>query len=133
MPHAVQITQLLKTTKSWNGSPLPGIGSGTTEFKVLHFRIPPGAKTTIHLHPMNGAGYMIEGELTMFSTEDPHGSFDNPKQVKKVKLKTGDAWAESVNAWHYGENTGKEEAEFILIFAGQVDTPPTLSLGTHPE
>jgi quercetin dioxygenase-like cupin family protein len=130
MSNSVNIKQILKTTESWSGSPLPGFGSGVTEFRVLHFKIEPGAKTTVHVHPMNGAGYMISGELTMFSTEDPNGSFANPKQIKKIELKAGDAWAESVNIWHYGENRGKVDAEFILIFAGQLDVPPTLSLGT---
>ncbi|MBX7066919.1 MAG: cupin domain-containing protein [Parachlamydiales bacterium] len=126
----VYIKEVLKTTQSWSGTPLPGFNSGVTEFKILHYRIEPGAKTTVHVHPMNGAGYMISGELTMFSTNDPMGSFDNPTQVKSVTLKKGDAWAESVNIWHYGENQGKTDAEFILIFAGQKDVPPTLSLGT---
>lgn len=130
MTDPVQIRQILKTSKSWNGSPLPGFNSGMTEFKVLFFKIAPGGKTTIHVHPLNGAGYMISGELTLFSTEDPQGKFDNPKQVKTVTLKVGDAWAESVNIWHYGENQGREEVQFVLMFAGQVDVPPTLSLGT---
>lgn len=132
MDSLVQITQVLKTTQSWSGTPLPGFSSGQTEFRVLFFKIAPRGKTTVHVHPLNGAGYMIAGELTMFSTEDPNGSFHNPKQVKKITLKAGDAWAESVNLWHYGENQGTEEAEFVLIFAGQIDIPPTLSLGTRP-
>jgi len=131
MSSQVEIKQILKTCSSWSGTPLPGFNSGKTEFKVLLFKIAPGGKTTVHVHPLNGAGYMIAGELTMFSTEDPQGSFDNPKQVKKVTLKEGDAWAESVNIWHYGENQGKKDAEFVLMFAGQVDVPPTLSLGTR--
>lgn len=85
----------------------------------------------MHVHPSNGAGYMIAGELTMFSTEDPNGSFENPKQVKKITLTAGDAWTESVNTWHYGENKEDTEVEFVLIFAGEVDVPPTLSLGTR--
>ena len=127
----VRITQLLKTTQSWSGTPLPGFNSGVTEFKILHYKIAPGGKTTIHVHPMNGAGYLISGELIMFSTEDPHGSFENPAQVKSVVLKQGGAWAESVNIWHYGENQGDADVEFVLMFAGQVDVPPTLSLGTR--
>jgi quercetin dioxygenase-like cupin family protein len=130
MSDPVQIKQVLKTTNSWSGSPLPGFNSGVTEFKVLFFKIAPGGKTTVHVHPMNGAGYMISGALTMYSTEDPHGSFANPKQVRSVTLKAGDAWAESVNIWHYGENLGTEEVQFVLIFAGQKDIPPTISLGT---
>lgn len=131
MPHRVQITQILKTSNSWNGTPLPGFGSGKTEFKVLHFKIAPGGKTTVHLHPLNGAGYMIAGELTMYATTDPHGSFDDPKQVTSIVLKAKDVWAEAVNAWHYAENLGSSDVEFVLVFAGQVDIPPTLSLGTR--
>ena len=130
MSDQVHIKQVLKTSSSWSGAPLPGFNSGQTEFRVLHFKIIPGGKTTVHVHPMNAAGYMIAGELTMFSTEDPHGSFDHPKQIQKVILRKGDAWAESVNIWHYGENKGNTDAEFVLIFAGQIDVPPTLSLGT---
>ena len=131
MSHLVEIKQILKTSKSWSGSPLPGFGSGAAEMKVVHFKIAPGGKTTIHVHPMNGAGYILQGELVMFSTDDPHGSFDNPKHVKSIKLGKGDAWAESVNVWHYGENQGKVDVEFIVVFAGEVDIPPTLSLGTR--
>lgn len=132
MTNEVNITQVLKTTTSWNGAILPGFNSGITEFRVLRFQIAPGAKTTVHLHPLNGVGYMISGVLTMFSTEDSQGSFKDAKKVKKIQLTAGDAWAESVNAWHYGENQGTDMAEFVLVFAGQIDVPPTLSLGTKP-
>ncbi|HAB98512.1 MAG TPA: hypothetical protein DCE71_01660 [Parachlamydiales bacterium] len=128
MSGLVRITQILKTSTSWSGTPLPGFHSGTTEIKMLHFKIAPGAKTSVHMHPLNGAGYMLSGELTMFSTEDPHGNFSHPGQVKKMTFKVGEAWAESVNIWHYGENQGSKDAEFILVFAGQADIPPTLSL-----
>ncbi len=129
----VQIKEVLRSTESWDGSPLPGFGSGKTEMRVLHFKMGPGAKTTIHMHPMNGAGYMIAGTLTMYATDDPQGSFNDPKRIKKVVLKPGDAWAETVNTWHYGINEGKEEVEFVLIFAGHEKTPPTLSLGTRRD
>jgi len=133
MPDSVKIIEVLRSSTSWAGSPLPGLGTGQTEFRVLLFKMAPGAKTTIHMHPLNGAGYMISGELTMFATEDHHGSFADPKRVKKVKLTAGDAWTETVNVWHYGENTGHDEVEFVLIFVGQEGTPPTLSLGTKPK
>ncbi|HSX04217.1 MAG TPA: cupin domain-containing protein [Rhabdochlamydiaceae bacterium] len=131
MSDPVSIEQILRTSKAWDGSLLPGFSSGQTEMRVLIFKIAPGAKTTIHMHPLNGAGYLITGELTMFATEDPHGSFADHKKIKKIKLSPGDAWAEAVNIWHYGENTGKTEVKFVLIFAGQEETPPTLSLGTR--
>ncbi len=130
MAESVKIEPILTTNQSWNGASLPGFNSGKSELRVLRFKIAPGAKTPIHAHPLNGAGYLISGELTMYATEDPHGDFSNRKQVKKIILLPGKAWAETVNTWHYGENKGKNEAEFILIFAGQEGTPLTLTLGT---
>lgn len=123
----IEVRPILKTTKSWNGNTLPALSSGQTEFTILKFKVAPGGKTAIHLHPMNGAGYMISGELTMYATEDPHGNFTG-SEVKKIKLKTGDSWTETVNTWHYGENNTNKEITFILVFAGAEKTPPTLSL-----
>lgn len=132
MSESVKIKQVLRSSKSWNGASLPAV-SGKTEFQVLHFSMKPGAKTTIHMHPINGAGYMIAGELTMYATDDPHGSFEDQAKVKKIVLKKGDAWTETVNIWHYGINETAHDLEFVLIFVGHVATPPTLSLGTHPK
>ena len=130
MADPIEIKQVLKTTNSWNDVPLPGFSSGQTEFTVLTFKIAPGAKTAIHMHPMNGAGYVLSGELTMYATKDPHGNFADNKLVKKINLTTGQAWTETVNTLHYGENNTKNEVKFILIFAGAAATPPTLSI-TH--
>jgi quercetin dioxygenase-like cupin family protein len=123
----VEVHPILKTTKSWNGTTLPGFSSGQTEFTVLTFKVAPGAKTAIHLHPMNGVGYLLSGELTMYATDDPHGNFTTGK-VKKIQLKSGDSWTETVNTWHYGENNTNKDVSFIVIFVGAEKTPPTLSL-----
>lgn len=128
-----KIKEVLKSTTSWDGSLLSSLGVGQTEFRVIVYNLVPGARTTIHTHPMNAAGYMITGELTMYATEDPHGSFEDLERVKKIRLKPGDAWVETVNMWHYGINEGNEESEFVLIFVGHKDLPTTLSLNTHPK
>jgi quercetin dioxygenase-like cupin family protein len=132
MNESIKIKTVLQSSKSWNGALLP-LMSGIPEFHVLHFSMKPGAKTTIHMHPLHGAGYMIAGELTMYATDDPHGSFEEKSKVKKIVLKTGDAWNETVNIWHYGVNETANDVEFVLIFVGHEMTPPTLSLGTHPK
>lgn len=124
----IDIETVLSTSKSWNTKTLPSYHSGQPELKVLKFKIAPGAVTPVHIHPVNGAGYIISGELTMFTTTDPHGSFANKSNVKKIKLKAGEAWAETVNTWHYGVNKGKKDVEFIVIFSGHPGTPPTLTL-----
>lgn len=122
--HDPVVREILKSSRSWDGAPLKA------EFRVLHFTMAPGATTTIHMHPLSGAGYVIRGELTMVATEDPHGNFREAKRVKEIKLRAGDAWTEMVNTWHYGVNQGAEDLEFVLIFTGEEGTPPTLSLNT---
>lgn len=129
---AVDIQQIFKTTKSWNDANLPGFSNGPTEFKVVKFKIAPGAKTLIHLHPLNGVGYVLSGELTMYTTDDPQGSFTDKTKVKNITLAAGKSWAETVNTWHYGENKGAKDVEFIVVFAGTEGVPATLSLGTMP-
>lgn len=124
----LETKQILQTTQSWAGTTLPPLGSGQTEMRVLTYKIKPGTKTPVHLHPINGAGYIISGELTMYATEDPHGGFKDKSQVKSIVLKTGESWTETVNVWHYGINNGKVDVNFILIFAAQVGVPSTLSL-----
>lgn len=124
----IQSKEVLKTTKSWNDASLPSFSPGKTEFNIDTYKVPTHTKTAVHLHPMNGAGYILSGELTMYSTNDPHGSFANQANVKKVVLKAGQAWAETVNTWHYGENNTDKEVELVLFFAGAKNTPPSLSL-----
>jgi quercetin dioxygenase-like cupin family protein len=123
----VVIKEVLSATKAWDGSNLPGFNTGTPELKVLTYKIASGAKTSVHIHTINGAGYMLAGELTMYATEDSKGSFADASKVKKVQLKAGDAWTEAVNVWHYGENNGQDDVTFVLVFAGDKGTQPTLS------
>lgn len=124
----ITVTNVLTTDEAWNGSDLPGYTSSKPELKVNHFTIKPGAVTSVHMHPANGAGYIISGELTMYSTSDTNGSFDDKSKVKSITLKAGDAWAESVNSWHYGVNKGEKDAVFVVVFASEEDVPATMSL-----
>lgn len=127
----LDIKTVLATDTAWNQSILPAYTVGRPEMHVVKFKIAPGAKTPIHLHPVNGAGYVLSGELTMYSTSDASGDFTDSNKIKKVVLKQGDAWAEAVNAWHYGINNSDKDVEFIVIFAGQKGTPTAMSLGTY--
>lgn len=129
----VEIIQILQSTEGWTGTPLPGYGTGETDLRVVTFKIEPGAKTSVHVHPVNGAGYIISGELTMYATEDVHGDFSDPKKVKKIVLKEGEAWTEAVDTWHYGENNGEQDVTFIVIFAGTQGTPSSLSYQNGPK
>jgi quercetin dioxygenase-like cupin family protein len=120
----VEIKTILDTIQSWDQSDLPN----DMRINIKEFTIQPGAKTVIHKHPVHGGGTILEGELTMFVTQDPHGSFDDSKKVKKVTLKSGETWAETIDTWHYGVNEGSIPVKFILTFIGDKDTPQTISL-----
>lgn len=123
----VTVTNVITTDEAWDGSGLPGYTSSDPQLIVNHFRIVPGGVTSVHLHPTNGAGYIISGELTMYSTTDTSGSFEDKSKVTKTTLKAGEAWAENVNVWHFGENNGDEDVTFVVVFAGEEGVPATLS------
>ncbi|TAL64880.1 MAG: cupin domain-containing protein [Legionella sp.] len=126
----IEARELLKTTKSWNGASLPSFGPDHPEFNIVNYKLAPKTKTPVHLHPMNGAGYIISGELTLYSTTDPHGDFSDISKVKKITLKAGQAWTETVNTWHYGENNSDKDVELVIFFAGAKNTPLSLSMNT---
>lgn len=127
LANGVEINPVLKTTTAWDGSVLSGCSNGQMQTTVLTYKIAPGEKTPLHIHPVNGSGFILSGELTMYATTDPHGSFADPALVKEVTLKKGQAWGEAVNTWHYGENKSDKEVTFIVMFSGTENTPVTLS------
>lgn len=129
----LDIKSIITTDKAWDQSALPGYTTGSSEMHVVKFKIAPGTKTPIHLHPVNGGGYIVSGELTMYSSSAANGDFSDPSKTKEIVLKQGDAWAEAVNVWHYGINNSDQDVEFIVVFAGQKGTPTAMSLGTYLE
>jgi quercetin dioxygenase-like cupin family protein len=111
----VEVTQLAKSAKSWDGEALPQYPQGQPEVTILRIKIPAGAKLEIHNHPVINAGVLLTGELTVV-TEDN----------KTLHLKAGDSIVELVNKKHYGKNEGKETAEIIVFYAGIENKPITV-------
>ena len=109
------ISELLKTSSSWDGSPLPDYPQGKPEITIARITIQPGAALPLHRHPMINAGVLLSGELTV-STADH----------KTIHLKAGDAIAEVVNTWHFVKNDGKVPAEIVVFYAGRVGDPVTI-------
>lgn len=111
----VEVKQLAKSTKSWDGEYLPQYPQGQPEVTILRIKILAGAKLEIHNHPVINAGVLLAGELTVV-TEDN----------KTLNLKAGDSIVELVNKNHYGKNEGKETAEIIVFYAGIENKPITI-------
>jgi quercetin dioxygenase-like cupin family protein len=93
--NAIRVDVLVKTSSSWDGSPLPEYPKGTPEITILRIKIPPGVQLPLHKHPVINAGVLLSGELTVV-TEDN----------RILHLKAGESIIEVVNKWHYGKNEG---------------------------
>jgi len=99
--------QLVKSTESWNGQPLPAYKTGEPEITILRITIPPRHTLPMHTHPVINAGVLLKGQLTV-TTESG--------QVLHLRLY--DPIIEVVDTWHYGKNEGDEPAEIIVFYAG---------------
>jgi len=109
----VTVTPLLDTTKTVIGQPLV-LPTKNPELKVSLFEIAPGARLPRHKHPWSRYAYVLQGELTV--------TFDGGLAKH---YKAGDFIVEAVNAWHFGQNTGKETVRLLVIDqveAGQSNT-----------
>jgi len=111
----VEVKQLAKSTKSWDGDALPQYPQGQPEVTILRIKIPAGAKLEIHNHPVINAGVLLTGELTVVTDDN-----------KTLHLKAGDSIVELVNKKHYGRNEGTETAEIIVFYAGIENKPITI-------
>ncbi len=111
----VQSVQLVRSTASWDGQPLPAYMTGTPEITILRITIPPGHTLPMHKHPVINAGVLLKGELTVTTVSG---------QV--LHLKPYDPIVEVVDTWHYGRNEGDEPAEIVVFYAGVDGEPITI-------
>ena len=109
---SVKVTQLLKTTTSWNGVPIK-YPQGQAEITSLMVEIAPGGETTWHEHPVPSFGYLLEGSLEVSLADG-----------KKKLLKAGEALAEVIATAHNGRNVGTTPVKLIVFYAGAVDKQP---------
>jgi len=116
---SLRVEELVKTTKSWNGTRLPEYPEGQPEITILQISIPAGTRLETHSHPVINAGVLTKGELTVYTKND-----------EVLKLKAGDPIVEVVNTLHYGINEGNETAEIIVFYSGIEDMPITV---IHPD
>ena len=109
------VTQLTKSTKSWNGATLPAYQKGQPEITILRITIPPNTKLPVHEHPVINAGVLLKGELTVHTLKG-----------KTLYMKAGDPIVECVDTWHYGANEGTNNAEIIVFYAGITNEAVTI-------
>ena len=105
---AVKVTQLLKTTNSWDDEPIV-YPDGKAEITGLLVEIAPGAQTGWHMHPIPSFGMVLEGALDV-----------TLKDGRVKHLQAGDALAEVVNTSHNGHNVGNIPVKLVVFYAGTV-------------
>ena len=105
---AITVTPLLKTTTSWDGTPLH-FPEGQAEITGVQVEIAPGGETGWHLHPAPSFGMVLDGELTVMLMDG-----------RSKTLKRGDSVAEVVNTLHNGRNMGKTPVRLLVFYAGAV-------------
>jgi quercetin dioxygenase-like cupin family protein len=111
----VQVVQLVKSTRSWDGRQLPSYPNGRPEVTILRITIPPKYTLPVHKHPVINAGVLLKGELTVIT-----------KKGETLHLKPYDPIVEVVEKWHYGINEGDEPVEIIVFYAGEEGKPITV-------
>jgi quercetin dioxygenase-like cupin family protein len=110
----VKVTQLLKTTTSWNGVPIE-YPQGQAEVTSLMVEIAPGGETNWHEHPVPSFGFLLEGTLEVSLADG-----------KKKLLKAGEALAEVIATAHNGRNVGTTPVKLVVFYAGAVNKQLTI-------
>lgn len=108
---SVKTTTLMKTSSSWDGTPI-AYPSGQAEITALLVEIAPGGETGWHQHPVPSFGMLLEGELDV-----------RLKDGSVKRLKPGDTLAEVVNTLHNGRNVGTTPLKLVVFYAGAVGQP----------
>ena len=89
---------------------------GPAQITVAIVTMEQGQVTGWHRHEAPLAAHMLEGELTVDYGED------GPRVYKE-----GDTLIEALGSRHNGENTGDGIARILVVFAGAIGTPNTVS------
>jgi len=98
---------LQKSQNSWNNTPIKQMNLTEPEVTVVRIQIPKGEKLPLHQHPILNVGYLTKGELTVHT-----------QTGDVLILKAGEPIIEVIDTWHYGESTGDEDAEIVVVYVG---------------
>jgi len=115
----VQSTELIRSSRSWDGEELPDYLQGRPELVAIKYEIPAGQKLAWHHHPVMNHGVLVQGELTIISEDG----------TEKV-VHEGEVVVEMVNTVHHGENRGTKPVVLYMFYLSQKGLPLSVP---HPE
>jgi quercetin dioxygenase-like cupin family protein len=111
----ITVTQLLKTTTTWDGKPLNYPTNDKAQVTALMVEIPVNGETGWHRHPIPSFAMIVQGTLDVMLKD---GSVNH--------LKAGDPLVEVVDTAHNGRNTGNVPVKIMVFYAGTVDSVLTI-------
>jgi quercetin dioxygenase-like cupin family protein len=103
-PKAVTVSPLASINKTASGQPIT-LPAGRTTVSVSRYIIAPGATLPVHKHPYPRYAYVQAGHLAVYAADTG----------QRYDYKAGDFIVEILDGWHYGENTGTEPVELLVI------------------
>ena len=115
----MQTTELIRTSKSWDGAELPDYLQGRPEVVAVKYEISAGQKLGWHHHPVMNYGVLQQGELTIIGLDG-----------KEKVVHEGEAVVEMVDTIHHGENRGDKTVILDMFYISQPGVPLAVQ---HPE
>lgn len=115
----VVTTELIRTSRSWDGVKLPDYLQGCPEVVAVKYEIPAGQKLGWHEHPVINFGILVQGDLTIIAEDG-----------KEKTVHEGDAVVEMVDTIHHGENRGTNPVVLYMFYLSQKGLPLSVQ---HPE
>ena len=112
---AANSEMLIQTDRHWNQEKIKPLRINQPQVTLLRITIPVGEKLEMHKHPVLNIGYLTKGELSVYSDKGD-----------VLVLKAGDPIVELVDTWHYGVNTGDQEAEIVVTYVGEKEDSLTI-------
>ena len=101
-------TELIRTSKSWDGVDLPDYLQGRPEVVAIKYEIPAGQKLDWHHHPVMNHGILVQGDLTIVSIDG-----------KEKTVHEGEVVVEMVDTIHHGENRGTKPVVLYMFYLSQ--------------
>jgi len=111
----IQVESLVKSTREWDGTPLPAYPQSQAEIQILRITIPAGVTLPMHRHPVINAAVITKGRLEVKLSTGQYREFS-----------AGDALVEVVNTVHSGRALPGSDVEVIVFYAGTPGTPVTV-------
>ena len=115
----IKTTELLRSTRTWDGAALPQYPTGQPELIVNRLEFPVGAKTGWHHHTVINYGIIERGDLTIVCQDGTERTFHE-----------GEAMIEVIGTVHRGENRGTKPVVLNMFYASTPGQEVTIQ---HPE